>query len=291
MKVKQEQGMPLNQGMDICGFFLILWIRENSDGWTRRLKRLWRGQKIIHKEEGKWDDPVAQLEELPTDWVEHHPRETGDETPEPLAKVLEKLRAEEAARREAAQTEQRRTDQLREAREELEAVIRKNEEEEKARKALRAAELKAAAEEEKARKAQRAAELKKATEDMHELLAGAKWSGGPAERRAPAVEKSRVGQPGTSKSMKEIDVISLAETEEEENAPTPPPPASVAKFGKSKFGNEKDGTLTFVRKANRLIVTEDDEEDNDDGGLTVRNLAGPSTWCVPKGPSGKGRRI
>uniref|UniRef100_A0A914H5J4 B30.2/SPRY domain-containing protein n=1 Tax=Globodera rostochiensis TaxID=31243 RepID=A0A914H5J4_GLORO len=34
------------------------------------VKRLWRGQKIIHKEAGKWDAPVAQLEELPTDWVE-----------------------------------------------------------------------------------------------------------------------------------------------------------------------------------------------------------------------------
>uniref|UniRef100_A0A914HIN6 Uncharacterized protein n=1 Tax=Globodera rostochiensis TaxID=31243 RepID=A0A914HIN6_GLORO len=37
---------------------------------SERLKRLWRGQKIIHKEEGEWDAPVAQLEELPTDWVE-----------------------------------------------------------------------------------------------------------------------------------------------------------------------------------------------------------------------------
>uniref|UniRef100_A0A914IGD3 Uncharacterized protein n=1 Tax=Globodera rostochiensis TaxID=31243 RepID=A0A914IGD3_GLORO len=27
-------------------------------------------QKIIHKEEGKWDAPVAQLDELHTDWVE-----------------------------------------------------------------------------------------------------------------------------------------------------------------------------------------------------------------------------
>uniref|UniRef100_A0A914HW44 Uncharacterized protein n=1 Tax=Globodera rostochiensis TaxID=31243 RepID=A0A914HW44_GLORO len=37
---------------------------------SERLKRLWRGQKITHKEEGKWDAPVAQSEELPTDWVE-----------------------------------------------------------------------------------------------------------------------------------------------------------------------------------------------------------------------------
>uniref|UniRef100_A0A183CF16 MULE domain-containing protein n=1 Tax=Globodera pallida TaxID=36090 RepID=A0A183CF16_GLOPA len=33
-------------------------------------KTLRRGQEITHKEEGKWDAPVAQLEELPTDWVE-----------------------------------------------------------------------------------------------------------------------------------------------------------------------------------------------------------------------------
>ncbi|KAI3418481.1 hypothetical protein GPALN_009810 [Globodera pallida] len=33
-------------------------------------KRSMRGQKITHKEEGKWDAPVAQLEELPTDWVQ-----------------------------------------------------------------------------------------------------------------------------------------------------------------------------------------------------------------------------
>uniref|UniRef100_A0A914ID08 Uncharacterized protein n=1 Tax=Globodera rostochiensis TaxID=31243 RepID=A0A914ID08_GLORO len=37
---------------------------------SERLKRLWRGQKINHKEEDKWDAPVAQLEELPADWVE-----------------------------------------------------------------------------------------------------------------------------------------------------------------------------------------------------------------------------
>ncbi|KAI3407527.1 hypothetical protein GPALN_015594 [Globodera pallida] len=36
------------------------------------VKTLRRGQKITHKEEGKWDAPVAQLEELPTDWVQDH---------------------------------------------------------------------------------------------------------------------------------------------------------------------------------------------------------------------------
>ncbi|KAI3407528.1 hypothetical protein GPALN_015596, partial [Globodera pallida] len=34
------------------------------------VKTLRRGQKITHKEGGKWDAPVAQLEELPTDWVQ-----------------------------------------------------------------------------------------------------------------------------------------------------------------------------------------------------------------------------
>ncbi|KAI3407338.1 hypothetical protein GPALN_002974, partial [Globodera pallida] len=45
-------------------------IRENSAGWDETVKTLRRGQKITHKEGGKWDAPVAQLEELPTDWVQ-----------------------------------------------------------------------------------------------------------------------------------------------------------------------------------------------------------------------------
>uniref|UniRef100_A0A183C3V5 Reverse transcriptase domain-containing protein n=1 Tax=Globodera pallida TaxID=36090 RepID=A0A183C3V5_GLOPA len=174
--------------------------------------------------------------------------ETGG-NPEQLAEVLEKLKAEEAARREAAETERRHADRLQAAREKLEAVIRRNDEEERAQKAQRAAELKKAAEEERARKGQRAAELKKATDEMNDILAGAKWSGDSARTTTVSSRKIRVGRPGASKSTKEIDVVSLAETEEEE---VPPPGARGSVAKSRKFGNESS-VLVFNRRPDGTI--------------------------------------